>query len=191
MGVHLVLALAALVDERELEERAHVGALAGERDEERDVGGAVLGALAVGVEVDGPLEAADGEGLGGDVLADPDPLGERVARDLEVVRPVDGLGDGGGGRLDGGRRGGGGGRGRRRGDRREVGPARGRGGGGPAAAGAADAHLRRVPALGFGGGGDPARIGRIGAWGRRIPAAAARGGRGRRSWIWGSGGGKE
>ena len=144
MGVHLVLALAALVDERELEERAHVGALAGERDEERDVGGAVLGALAVGVEVDGPLEAADGEGLGGDVLADPDPLGERVAGDLEVVRPVDGLGDGRGGRLDGGRRRGGrggGGGGRRRGDRREVGPARG---GGPAAAGAADAQIGRA-----------------------------------------------
>lgn len=141
MRVHLVLALAALVDERELEEGAHVGALGGERDEERDVGGAVLGALAVGVEVDGPLEPPDGEGLGGDVLADADALGERVARDLEVVRAVDGLGDGGGGRLGGGWRGGGGGGVRWGGDWR-VGAACGGGGGGPAAAGSARAHRR-------------------------------------------------
>jgi len=75
VGVHLVLPLAALVDERELEERAHIRALAGEGYEEGDVGGAVLRALPVGVEVDRPVESPHGEGLGGDILPHPDTLG--------------------------------------------------------------------------------------------------------------------
>jgi hypothetical protein len=88
VGVDLVLGLAALVEERELEERADVGALGGERDEDGDVGGVVLGVLPVGVEVDGPLVPADGEGLAGDVPADAHPLGEGVALDDEAVGTV-------------------------------------------------------------------------------------------------------
>ena len=65
---HLVLPLAALVDERDLEQRAHIGAFAGQGYEERDVGSAVLGALPVGVEVDRPVEPPHVEGLGGDEL---------------------------------------------------------------------------------------------------------------------------
>jgi len=91
VGVDLVLALAALVEERELEERADVGALGGEGDEDGDVGGVVLGVLPVGVEVDRPLEPADGKGLAGDVLAHAHALGERVALDHEPVGAVDGL----------------------------------------------------------------------------------------------------
>jgi hypothetical protein len=83
-----VLALVALVEERELEERAHVGALGGERDEDGDVGGVVLGVLPVGVEVDRPLVPAHGEGLAGDVLPHAHALGERVALDHEPVRAV-------------------------------------------------------------------------------------------------------
>jgi hypothetical protein len=88
VGVDLVLALAALVEQRELEEGADVGALGGEGDEDGDVGGVVLGVLPVGVEVDRPLVAADGEGLAGDVLPDAHPLGERVALDHEAVGAV-------------------------------------------------------------------------------------------------------
>jgi len=83
-----VLALAALVEQRELEERAHVGAVGRERDEYGDVVGVVLGVLPVGVEVDRPLVAADGEGLAGDVLPHAHALGERVALDHEAVGPV-------------------------------------------------------------------------------------------------------
>lgn len=92
MAMDLVVVLAALVQQRELEERPDVGALASERDEERDVGGVVLGALAVRVEVDRPSESPHREGFGGDVLADPHALGQGVALDLELVRPIHGLG---------------------------------------------------------------------------------------------------
>lgn len=92
MAVDLVVVPAALVQQRELEERPDVGALAGERDEERDVCGVVLGALAVRVEVDRPGVSPHGEGFGGDVPADPHALGQGVALDLELVRPIHGLG---------------------------------------------------------------------------------------------------
>ena len=72
--MNLVLLLAALVDERELEEGTHVGALAGEGDEDGDVCGVVLGVLAVGVEVDGPLVPAYREGIARDVLPNPIPF---------------------------------------------------------------------------------------------------------------------
>jgi hypothetical protein len=88
VGVDLVLALAALVEERELEERADVGALGGESNEDGDVGGVVLGVLPVGVEIDRPLVPADGEGLAGDVLADAHSLGQRVALDDETVGAI-------------------------------------------------------------------------------------------------------
>lgn len=87
MAVDLVLGLAALVEEGELEEGADVGAVAGEGDEDGDVGGVVLGVLAVGVEVDRPLVAPDGEVLAGDVLPHPDPLRQGVALYDEPVRP--------------------------------------------------------------------------------------------------------
>jgi hypothetical protein len=57
VGMHLVLPLAALVDERELEQRAHIRAFAGQGYEERDVGCAILAALPIGVEVDRPVES--------------------------------------------------------------------------------------------------------------------------------------
>lgn len=88
MAVDLVLALAALVEERELEEGADVGAVAGEGDEDGDVGGVVLRVLAVGVEVDGPVVATDGEGVAGDVLAHPRALRQGVTLDQEPVRSV-------------------------------------------------------------------------------------------------------
>lgn len=94
MGMNLVLSFAALINKGELEERPYVGALAGERNEDGDIGGVVLGVLAVGVEIDGPLVAADGEVVAGDVLADADALGEGVALYGEVVGAVDGLGQG-------------------------------------------------------------------------------------------------
>jgi hypothetical protein len=45
VDVHLVLALAAMVLEHELEKHAYFGGLWGKRDEDRDVGGVVLGIL--------------------------------------------------------------------------------------------------------------------------------------------------
>jgi len=68
VGMHLVLPLAALVDERDLEQRAHIGAFAGQGYEERDVDNAILAALPIGVEVDRPIESPHVEGLGGDEL---------------------------------------------------------------------------------------------------------------------------
>lgn len=102
MAMHLVLFLPALIDKRELEQRPDISALAGQGNEDGDVGGAVLGVLAVGVEVDGPIVAANGEVVAGDVLADPHALGEGVALDGEPVGPVHRLRDGprGGGREE-------------------------------------------------------------------------------------------
>jgi hypothetical protein len=165
VGVHLILPIAALVDERELEERAHIGALAGERDEERYVGRFVLGALPVGVEVYRPLEPADGEGLGGDVLSHTGPFGEGVAGDLEVVRPVHRLGDRRRRRLGRGRRGGGGQGGERRERPPRGGPSWG-GGGGAALADTAGAHRRsRSGKSTAPRDDDSARIGQIGTGG--------------------------
>jgi hypothetical protein len=112
VGVDLVLALAALIKERELEEGTHVGAIGSEGDEDGDVDGVVLGVLPVGVEVDRPLVSAHGEGLAGDVLPHAHALGERVALDHEAVGAVHRLRHGaraGGGRRHVPMRGGGGG----------------------------------------------------------------------------------
>lgn len=81
-------AVVGLVEEGELKEGTDVGAVAGEGDEDGDIGGVVLGVLAVGVEVDGPVVAADGEGVAGDVLAHAHPLGKRVPSYRHAVRPV-------------------------------------------------------------------------------------------------------
>lgn len=93
VAVDLVLPLPALVHQRELEERPDVGAVAGQGDEDGDVRRAVLRVLPVGVEVDGPVVAPDGEDVAGDELAGPHPLGQRVAADGERVgavhRPAD------------------------------------------------------------------------------------------------------
>lgn len=84
----LVLTGAALVEQSELEEGAHIGALAGQRDEDGDVGGVVLGVLAVRVEVDGPLVPSHSEVVARDVLSHPDPLCQRIPSYREVVRAV-------------------------------------------------------------------------------------------------------
>ena len=81
MAVHLVLLLAALVQESELEESAHVGAVAGEGDEDGDVERAVLGILAIRVKVDRPLVAPHREGFAGHVFSGPHTLRQRVSLD--------------------------------------------------------------------------------------------------------------
>lgn len=91
MGVHLVPLLAALVQERQLEERPHVGPFAGQRDEERHVRRIVLHALPVGVKIDRPRVPADDERIRRHVLPDPHPFQQRIPRDLEVMRAVHGL----------------------------------------------------------------------------------------------------
>lgn len=93
MGVNLVACAAGLVEEGELEEGAYVGALGGEGDEDGDVAGVVLVVLPVGVDVDGPVVAADGEGVAGEVPAGADALGEGEALEGVLVRAPHGLGD--------------------------------------------------------------------------------------------------
>lgn len=88
MAMDLVPSPIALVQESQLEQGPNVSALAGERDEERDVGGVVLGALAVRVEVDRPRVPAYRERVGRHVLTDPHAFRERVPADLELVGPI-------------------------------------------------------------------------------------------------------
>lgn len=89
MRVDLVLgAVVGLVEEGELEESPDVGAFAGEGDEDGDIGGVVLGILAVWVEVDGPVVASDREALAGDVLPDAHPFRKRVSSYRQAVRSV-------------------------------------------------------------------------------------------------------
>lgn len=94
MAMNLVLAGATLVEESELEEGTHVGALAGKGDEYGDIGGVVLGVLAVRVEVNGPLVPSHREIVAGDVLTHANSFGQRVPSDGEVVGPIHGLGNG-------------------------------------------------------------------------------------------------
>lgn len=75
MAVDLVLASSTLIEERQLEQSPNVRSIAGKGDENGDIGGMILGVLAIGVEVDRPLVAADGEIVAGDVFANADALG--------------------------------------------------------------------------------------------------------------------
>jgi len=109
MAMHLVPLLATLIQKGQLEKCPNVGAVAGQSDEERHIGGIVLHALPIWVEINRPIVPSNGKLLGGHVLANPDPLGERVPRDLELVRAPHGLRHrhgrrGGGRRRRGGRR---------------------------------------------------------------------------------------
>lgn len=74
MAMNLVLAVAALVEKREFEERANVGAFGSERDEDGDISGVIFGVLAVGIEVYRPLVPSNRERLARDVFADSDSL---------------------------------------------------------------------------------------------------------------------
>lgn len=85
-----------LVEEGELEERADVSAVGGEGDEDGDVVGVVIGALSVGVEVDGPVVPSDCEDVAGDEAAGTHALVEGEALDGERVRAPHRLGDGAG-----------------------------------------------------------------------------------------------
>jgi hypothetical protein len=87
VGVDLVAAAAGLVEEGELEEGADVGAVGGEGDEDGDVVGVVLGVLAVGVEVDGPVVAAHREGVAAHVPPGPYALRHREPLHRVLVRP--------------------------------------------------------------------------------------------------------
>lgn len=95
MAMNLMLLIATLINKRELEQSPHIGSFARQGNEQRNVRGVILRTLPVWVEVDSPRVTADGEGIGGDVFADPDAFGERVAADLEFVEAVDGFREGG------------------------------------------------------------------------------------------------
>lgn len=92
--MNLVLALAALINQGQLEKSPHVGALASQRYEHGHISGVVLGVLPVGIEEDRPLVASNGEVIASDVLADTHALGQGVALDRELVRAVHGPGEG-------------------------------------------------------------------------------------------------
>lgn len=88
VAVDLVLALAALVDEGELEEGAHVGALARERHERGHVRGPVLGALPVRVHVHRPLVAPHRERPARQEPPRPHPLRQGEPLHRVPVRPA-------------------------------------------------------------------------------------------------------
>lgn len=92
--MHFMLPFPALINKSKLEQRPHIRALARQRDENRDVSGIVLGIFTVGVKVNRPFIAPDGEIMAGDMLADAHSFGHGVALDQKSVRPVYGLGDG-------------------------------------------------------------------------------------------------
>ena len=87
MAMHLVPLLPTLIQKGQLEKCPNVGAFAGQRDEERHVGRIVLHALPIRVEINRPIVPSDRKHVGGHVLPNPDPLRERVPRNLELVRP--------------------------------------------------------------------------------------------------------
>lgn len=93
MAMHFVPLIPTLIQKGQFEESSHIGSFARERDEERDVRGIVLDALAVWVKIDGPRIPAHIKRIGRYVLPNPNPFGQRITRDLKMVGPVDGLGD--------------------------------------------------------------------------------------------------
>ena len=109
MAMDFMLLFPTLIKKSEFKERSNIGSLTGERDKNRDIERIVFSILAIRVEVDGPLIAADGEGVARDVFPYPHAFGEGVTSDGEVVGAIDCLGDGAGGRGRSGDGGGGGG----------------------------------------------------------------------------------
>lgn len=91
MAVHLVPLVPALIQERQFEERSHVGPVTRERDEQRHVGRIVFDALAIRVEVDRPIVTPNGESIGRNVFPDSNSLRQGVACDLELVRTIYGI----------------------------------------------------------------------------------------------------
>lgn len=77
--------IATLIQKGQLEKRPNVGAIAGKRDEEGNIGGIVLRALPIRVEINRPIVTTHRENIRSYVLPDPDSLGERVPGDLELV----------------------------------------------------------------------------------------------------------
>lgn len=75
MTMNLMLPFPTLIQQRQLEQRPHIGPIASQRNKNRDVRRVILWILAVGVEVDGPLVPADGERVARDVFPDPDSFG--------------------------------------------------------------------------------------------------------------------
>lgn len=75
MAMHLVPLIPTLIQKRQFEECSHIGSFARERDKQRDVGGIVLDALAVWIEIDGPRIPTHIENIGRHVLANPNPFG--------------------------------------------------------------------------------------------------------------------
>ena len=71
MAMNLVIIPTILVQKRELKERPDIGTLTRQRNEEWYIGGIILIALAIRVEVDGPSIAIDDEGIRSDELSDP------------------------------------------------------------------------------------------------------------------------
>lgn len=82
----------ALIQKRELQRSPNVHPLALLHYKQRHKPRVIAFVLPVGIEIDRPLTAADGELLGGDVLAEPYPFREGIAVDGELVRSDDHVG---------------------------------------------------------------------------------------------------
>ena len=87
MAMHLVPLLPTLIQKRQLKKRPNIGPFASERDEERNVRCIVLNALPIGVKIDRPIVPSHREYIRRYVLPNPNPLRQRIPRDLEPVRP--------------------------------------------------------------------------------------------------------
>lgn len=88
MTMNLMPPSPALIHQRQLEQSPNVARIARQGDEERDVGGVLLGVLPVGVEVDHPVVSVHGEDVALYVPPRAHAFGERVAFDRELVRSV-------------------------------------------------------------------------------------------------------
>ncbi len=93
MAVDFVVPVPTLVHHGQLEQSPHVGAVASERDENRDVHRIVLGVFTVGVKVNRPVVTAHRESVAHYVLTHTHPFGQRVALHGETVHSVHGLAD--------------------------------------------------------------------------------------------------
>lgn len=93
MAMHLVIPIPTLIHHRQLEQSPHVGTIARERDEHRDVHRIVLGVLPVGVKVNRPVITAHRERVAHYVFTHAHPFGQRVTLHRETVRSVHRLAD--------------------------------------------------------------------------------------------------
>nr|GMD68274.1 hypothetical protein KK1_010315 [Ipomoea batatas] len=80
--------VATLIQQSQLKQRPDISRITRQSNEKRHISSIILRTLTIGVKVNRPIIPADGERLGGNVFPNSHAFRQRIAFDLEIVRPI-------------------------------------------------------------------------------------------------------